>query len=133
MPTLQQNYHVASIEIFGSYAREQQSQKSDLDLLITFSEPYNLWTLLDVKEFLTTALRVKVDLVPKDSIKPILKEQILQEAIPIWETMLFSSKTSMTPIDEIEQFTKNLTEQTFTQNKRAARAIITDLIIIGKQ
>lgn len=83
MPTLQQKYHVASIEIFGSYAREQQSQKSDIDLLITFSEPYNLWMLLDVKEFLTTALRVKVDLVPKDSIKPILKEQILQEAIPI--------------------------------------------------
>lgn len=35
-------------------------------------------------------------------------------------------------IDEIEQFTKNLTEQTFAQNKMAARAIITDLIIIGE-
>jgi uncharacterized protein len=83
MPTLQETYHVASIEIFGSYARKEQSQKSDLDLLITFSQPYSLWELLDVKEFLTTKLKMKVDLVPKDSIKPILKEQILQEAIPI--------------------------------------------------
>lgn len=83
MPTLQQKYHVQSIEIFGSYAQAEQSQKSDLDLLITFSKPYSLWELLDVKEFLTAELYMKVDLVPKDSIKPILREQILQEAISI--------------------------------------------------
>ena len=83
MPILQKKYHVKSIEIFGSYARQAQSQKSDLDLLITFLGPYSLWELLDVKEFLTAKLSLKVDLVPKDSIKPILKEQILQEAIHI--------------------------------------------------
>jgi uncharacterized protein len=83
MPTLQQKYHVQSLDIFGSYAQDEQSHRSDLDLLVTFSQPYSLWDLLDVKEFLTAKLRMKVDLVPKDSIKPILKEQILQEAIPI--------------------------------------------------
>ena len=83
MPILEEKYHVKTIEIFGSYARGEQSQKSDLDLLIMFSQPYSLWDLLDVKEFLSAKLRLKVDLVPKDSIKPILKEQITQEAIPI--------------------------------------------------
>jgi uncharacterized protein len=83
MPVLKENYHVASLEIFGSYARGEQSQKSDLDLLISFCQPYSLWDLLDVKEYLTKKLHVKVDLVPKDSIKPLLKEQITQEAIPI--------------------------------------------------
>jgi uncharacterized protein len=83
MPVLEEKYHVQSIEIFGSYARGEESQKSDLDLLITFSQPYSLWGLLDVKEFLSKKLRLKVDLVPKDSIKPMLKEQITQEAIPI--------------------------------------------------
>jgi predicted nucleotidyltransferase len=74
---------VKSVEIFGSYARGEQSQKSDLDLLITFSQPYSLWELLDVKEFLSRKLRLKVNLVPKDSIKPLLKERITQEAVPV--------------------------------------------------
>jgi uncharacterized protein len=83
MPVLEEKYHVQRLEIFGSYTRGEQSEKSDLDLLITFSAPYSLWDLLDVKEFLSKKLRLKVDLVPKDSIKPMLKEQITQEAIPI--------------------------------------------------
>lgn len=83
MPVLEEKYHVKSIEIFGSYARGEHSRNSDLDLLVTFSQPYSLWELLDVKEFLSKKLRLKVDLVPKDSIKPLLEEQITQEAIPV--------------------------------------------------
>jgi predicted nucleotidyltransferase len=83
MPTLERKYHVETIEIFGSYVRGEQSQKSDLDLLITFSQPYSLWELLDAKEFLSKKLRLQSDLVPKDAIKPMLKEQITQEAIPV--------------------------------------------------
>jgi hypothetical protein len=83
MPILKEKYHVDTIELFGSYVRAEQNKKSDLDILITFSKPYNLWEFIDVKEFLTKKLHVKVDLVPKDSIKPMLKDQILQEATPI--------------------------------------------------
>ncbi len=83
MPALKEQYHVGNLEIFGSYARGESSDKSDIDLLITFSQPYSLWDLLDVKEFLTNKLKLQVDLVPKDSIKPMLKEQITQEAIPV--------------------------------------------------
>jgi uncharacterized protein len=83
MPVLKEKYGVDTIELFGSYIRAEQTEKSDLDILITFSKPYNLWEFIDVKEFLTKKLRMKVDLVPKDSIKPMLKEKILQEATPI--------------------------------------------------
>jgi uncharacterized protein len=83
MPVLKEKFNVDSLEIFGSYARGEQSRRSDLDLLITFSAPYCLWDLLDVKEFISKKLRLKVDLVPKDSIKPMIKKQIIQEAIPI--------------------------------------------------
>jgi uncharacterized protein len=83
MPVLKEKYNVMGLEIFGSYARHEQSQKSDLDLLVTFAAPYSLWDLLDVKEFISKKLRLKVDLVPKDSIKPMIKKQIIQEAIPI--------------------------------------------------
>jgi uncharacterized protein len=83
MPTLQEKYNVETLEIFGSYVRGEQSQKSDLDMLITFSKSYSLWDLLDVKEFLSKKLRLKIDLVPKDSIKPLIREQIIKEAIPV--------------------------------------------------
>jgi predicted nucleotidyltransferase len=83
MPVLKEKYGVESIELFGSYVRAEQTKKSDLDILIAFSKPYNLWELLDVKEFLTKKMRMNVDLVPKDSVKPMLKDQILQEATPI--------------------------------------------------
>jgi len=83
MPILKQKFHVQTLEIFGSYVREEQTNKSDLDLLITFSQPYDLWTLLDIKEFLTKRMHMKVDLVPKDSIKSTLKDRILEEAIGI--------------------------------------------------
>ncbi len=83
MPILKQEFQVQTLEIFGSYVRSEQTNKSDLDLLITFSEPYDLWKLLDVKEFLAKKLHMKVDLVPKDSIKNTLKDRILEEAISI--------------------------------------------------
>ena len=83
MPVLKEKYGVDTIELFGSYVRVEQTKKSDLDILITFSKSYNLWELLDVKEFLTKKMHMKVDLVPKDSVKPMLKDQILQEATPI--------------------------------------------------
>ncbi|XHH08268.1 MAG: nucleotidyltransferase family protein [Candidatus Bathyarchaeia archaeon] len=83
MPILEKKYHVQTIEIFGSYARGGQSKESDLDLLISFSQQYSLWNLLDVKEFLSNKIGITVDLVTKDSIKPLIREQIIQEAIPI--------------------------------------------------
>lgn len=83
MPLLKSRFHVESLEIFGSYARDEQTKKSDLDLLITFSQPYDLWEFIDVKEFLAEALHINIDLVPKDSIKSMLKDRILQEATPI--------------------------------------------------
>ncbi len=82
-PVLRQRFKVESIEIFGSFTRGEQTKTSDIDLLVTFCAPYNLWEFLDLKEFLTKKLGKKVDLVPKDSIKSVIRDQILREATPI--------------------------------------------------
>ncbi len=39
LPSLKQNFKVNSIVIFGSYAREEQTGKSDIDLLVEFEAP----------------------------------------------------------------------------------------------
>ena len=80
MPVLREQYKVATLEVFGSYVRGEQTGKSDVDVLVTFEEPYSLWDLIDVERFIRRKLHVKVDLVPKESIKPALKDRILNDA-----------------------------------------------------
>ena len=78
---LKKNYKVKEIGIFGSYIRHEQKKKSDLDVLVTFYETIDLFTFVELENYLSDILGVKVDLVMKDGIKPRLKERILSEAI----------------------------------------------------
>ncbi len=78
---LEERFKVAEIGIFGSYVREQQKRKSDVDILVTFSETIDLFTFVELENYPSEVLGVKVDLVTKDALKPRLKERILSEAI----------------------------------------------------
>lgn len=82
-PLLQEEYQVDSIAIFGSYVREQQRPNSDLDVLVTFSTPPDLFQFIRLEDFLSDELGVQVDLVMKDTLKPRIGEQILHEAVPV--------------------------------------------------
>ena len=83
MPVLEEKYKVETLEIFGSYVCGGQTERSDVDILVSFGAPYSLWDLIDAERFLRRKLGVKVDLVPKDSVKPALKDQILSEAAAV--------------------------------------------------
>ncbi len=78
---LKKNYKVDEIGIFGSYVRNEQTSKSDVDVLVTFRETIDLFTFVELENYLSDLLGVKVDLVMKDGIKPRLKERILSEAV----------------------------------------------------
>jgi predicted nucleotidyltransferase len=84
-PILKRNFSVDAIEIFGSYVRGEQTEKSDIDILVTFSEPndVDLFKFIELRLFLKDALEVDVDLIEKDTLKPRLKGQILEEAIKV--------------------------------------------------
>ncbi len=83
LPDLVKKYHVATIEIFGSYVRNEQEQDSDLDLLVTFYKVPSLIKFIELKNYLTDQLQVNVDLVMKDALKPSLRQNILNEVIPV--------------------------------------------------
>ncbi len=72
-----------TISIFGSYTRGEQTQKSDIDILVEFSKDAHVgfFKFLELEEFLTQRLRVKVDLVTKNALKPMLKDQILKKTV----------------------------------------------------
>jgi hypothetical protein len=82
-PVLKKRYKVETIAIFGSYSRGEQTRKSDLDIIVTFSEPIGLYKFIEVEQFISEKLAVKVDLVQKGALLPVIKDQILNETINI--------------------------------------------------
>jgi len=79
LPTLKTEYHVGTLEIFGSFVHGNQTKNSDLDLLVTFDEVPTLFRFVALENYLTDTLDIKVDLVMKDSLKPAIGKRILEE------------------------------------------------------
>ncbi len=67
------------VAIFGSYARAEEEQQSDLDVIVEFSERKSLLDLVGIERELSEALGVKVDLLTEKSISPYLIDNVRQE------------------------------------------------------
>jgi predicted nucleotidyltransferase len=80
---IQKKYHLKKMGIFGSYARNEQTPESDLDLLVEFED--NTPDLTDKKEFLRKEIQsvfnVRVDICREKYIKPLFRKQILSDTI----------------------------------------------------
>lgn len=79
MPVLETRYGVKRLGLFGSYVREQQRRKSDIDLLVSFTHEIDLFEFLDLREFLEAKLHNKVDLVMESALRPAIGKRILAE------------------------------------------------------
>ncbi len=76
---LEKKYHVHTLGIFGSYIHNEQAGDSDLDILVDFSSPISLFEFIDMEEELSELLRIKVDLVSRNALKPFIGRRILSE------------------------------------------------------
>jgi uncharacterized protein len=74
-------FKVSSISLFGSVARDEAQEGSDVDLLVEFSEPVGLFHFVRLKRYLEELLGARVDLVTPGALKAQLRERILSEAI----------------------------------------------------
>lgn len=83
LPLLEEEYHVASLAIFGSHLRGEARSDSDLDVLVRFHRPPSLLRLIELEQYLSDLLNVSVDLVLRDSLKPAIGRRILAEASPV--------------------------------------------------
>jgi len=77
-PTLLTKYHVDKIGYFGSFVRNEQTDNSDIDIIVSFSKPLG-WAFFDLQDLLENELKRKVDLVSIKALKEQLKEIILSE------------------------------------------------------
>ena len=80
-PFLQENYRVTELGIFGSYTRGEQTEESDVDVLIDYDKAPNLIMLVELKDYLSKLMQMKVDLVTKKGLKPRIRERILSEIV----------------------------------------------------
>jgi len=78
-----QNLGIVRIGLFGSYVREEQSEKSDIDILIEFEpEKENFDNYMSVYDLLENLFRnEKIEIVTKNGLSPYIGPQILKEVI----------------------------------------------------
>jgi predicted nucleotidyltransferase len=82
-PYLAEKYGVTEIGVFGSYVRGEQQPDSDLDVLIELgnSPRISLLGLVNLENYLSDLLGVKVQTAIKGNLKPRLRPYILREAV----------------------------------------------------
>jgi hypothetical protein len=83
LPQLTEHYQVESLGVFGSHIHGTARSDSDLDLLVTFYAPPNLFEFIALENYLTDELGISVDLVMKTALKPRIGEHILKEVIAV--------------------------------------------------
>ena len=81
--SLLQKYPIASIAVFGSYARNTQTANSDVDILVEFNDRIGT-AFIDLANEIERLLGVKTDLVSKKAIKPKYLEAIQSDLTYVW-------------------------------------------------
>jgi len=77
-PLLKSKFNVNKIGYFGSFARNQQTESSDLDVLVEFSKPIG-WEFFDLQDLLEKELNTKIDLVTINALKEQIKNSIINQ------------------------------------------------------
>ena len=80
--SLQEKYNINKISIIGSFTRGEQTEESDLDIMVDFSKPIG-WEVVDLRDELEKLLGIKVDLILKAGVmqRKRLYSQILEDAV----------------------------------------------------
>lgn len=79
-PMLATKFNVDKIGYFGSFARNEETESSDIDIIVSFKKPLG-WAFFDLQSLLEKELNRKVDLVSVNALKEQLRDRILNEVI----------------------------------------------------
>lgn len=78
---LRETYGVAKIGIFGSIARNEATESSDVDILITLEEPIGYFKFFKLEQEIASLVGRNVDVVTEPSIKPAIKSNIMKDLV----------------------------------------------------
>lgn len=77
------NYGASNVRVFGSVARGDADERSDIDLLVDMERGRSLLSLAGLLVDLEELLGYQVDVVPEDSLRQRIKGRVLREAVPL--------------------------------------------------
>jgi uncharacterized protein len=80
---LKSRFGIKSLFLFGSAARNEATQESDLDFIVNFDGTITFDRYMDLKIFLEDLFGKKIDLAIEDTLKPQIRQKILEEAIDV--------------------------------------------------
>ncbi len=76
-------YGASNIRVFGSVARKEATNTSDIDLLIDLEPERSLFSLIALKQELEQVLNCQVDLAEPHSLHHLIRDRVLQEAVEL--------------------------------------------------
>ena len=82
-PTLAERFGVTDLALFGSFARNQETEESDLDILVNFDGPATSKAFFGVQFYIEDLLGCRVDLVTQKALRAELRPQIEREAVHV--------------------------------------------------
>ena len=82
-PELARRYKVRRLSVFGSWARGEQKEDSDIDLLVDFEVGADLLDLVGLSLYLEEVLGKSVDIVPRAALREELRETVLEQVISV--------------------------------------------------
>lgn len=80
---LRKRYGIDTLEVFGSYARNEQGPGSDLDILVSFARTPTFVDLADLEDELADIVGVKVDLVLRSALRPGIARNIQRDLVQL--------------------------------------------------
>jgi len=83
LPELRRRYPISYLGVFGSWARREQREGSDPDLLVDFDEPVDLFACARLQEEIAYRMGMPVDLVHRPELKPAIGRNVLREVLPV--------------------------------------------------
>ncbi len=78
---LREKYKVIEISLFGSLVRGEQTESSDIDVLVNLEEGADLLDLIGLALYLEEKLEQKVDVIPKNALREEIRESVLKELV----------------------------------------------------
>jgi predicted nucleotidyltransferase len=83
LPVVRRDFGVRRIALFGSTARDEARDDSDLDILVDFETGPTFLSFMGLKAFLEDHLGRKIDLVTPDALKPRMRPVVEREAVDV--------------------------------------------------
>ena len=82
-PEVARRYKAKDMGLFGSFVRGQQSENSDIDILVEFEDGADLFDLMGLTLRLEEELQRKVDIISRGALRAELRESVLREVVAL--------------------------------------------------